>query len=403
MSTDSRNSLDLDEGEVTSDAYQPNGDNMPRLRGGEELPHHGGDSHHNRWWVDTSATRAGARAPGGRLTPITIEDDSESDVYEVPPPATRLSDEHQHAYRRDSAAVSAGRPVENQFDFNNSSQPLPWNNSRHGSGLQFRSFANGADAELLVYLESRMISTGFLAEIDQFLYGHPEIASCTEGRSTLHQLNTLSPLDAYKYFLRGYTRPARYIDGVIKTEPFQLPMSFPYQPLSTKHDPELVDFFDGFEYRHDIIQRIDQEVFYGIEELSFCRPVPLAMRKLVCYAIWGNPVDAYKWYEYSYQQDYMAHTYLPEHVVLGHVSRPADYAEPEPSVMRSWRSHRVVRFRMARAKDQGVGESLRSGCSTAVTEKTKCLKHTMDSISALSFFQFCYTGVLVMLTFHRCP
>jgi hypothetical protein len=46
-------------------------------------------------------------------------------------------------------------------------------------------------------------------EIDQFLQGHPEIASCPEGRTLLHQLSTLPPLQAYKYFLKGYTRPAR--------------------------------------------------------------------------------------------------------------------------------------------------------------------------------------------------
>jgi hypothetical protein len=75
-----------------------------------------------------------------------------------------------------------------------------------------RSFADAADDELLSYLEDRSVSRGFLVEIDQFLRGHPEIAKCPEGRETIFQLNTLSPLQAYKYFLRGYTRPARYFE-----------------------------------------------------------------------------------------------------------------------------------------------------------------------------------------------
>jgi hypothetical protein len=69
--------------------------------------------------------------------------------------------------------------------------------------------ANTADHELLAYMKDRSISKSFLVEIDQFLRGHPEIADYPEGRDTLLQLNTLSPLEAYKYFLRGYTRPAR--------------------------------------------------------------------------------------------------------------------------------------------------------------------------------------------------
>ncbi|KAF1848927.1 uncharacterized protein K460DRAFT_275545, partial [Cucurbitaria berberidis CBS 394.84] len=218
-----------------------------------------------------------------------------------------------------------------------------------------RSFSHCNDAELDAYLAERSISQDFLREIDLFLRGHPEIASCAQGRSTLRQLSTLPPLEAYKYFLRGYTRPARYIDGIIRTEYFQLPMDHRYCPLQKKYDQELVDFFDGFEYRHDIIDQIDQVVSMNIQKLAMGRPVPIALRKLVCYAVWGNPVDAYKWFEYSYQQEYMPHRYLPEHVVLGHVPKPRDYAEPRPSCVGGWKRHGVVRYRMARAKDQGVG------------------------------------------------
>jgi len=149
----------------------------------------------------------------------------------------------------------------------------------------------------------------------------------------------------------------RYPDGIIRTDNFPLPLGYPYQPLSTKLDPELVEFFDGFEYRHDIIDRIDQEVRMAMRELAYGGTIPPGLRKLVCYAIWGNPVDAYKWFEYSYQREHMPHRYLPEHVVLGDVPKPAGYTEPRPLSDSGPKKHGEVRARMARANDQGVGTS----------------------------------------------
>jgi hypothetical protein len=148
----------------------------------------------------------------------------------------------------------------------------------------------------------------------------------------------------------------RYIEGVVRTDAFTLPMDYVYRPLSTMRDPELMEFFDGFDYRHDIIERIDKEVYGGMQDLVNGRPITVGLRKLICYAVWGNPVDAYKWFEYSYQNEYMPHRYLPEHVVLGHVPKPANYAEPRPSGLKGYKKHRDVRARMARANDQGVGE-----------------------------------------------
>jgi hypothetical protein len=75
--------------------------------------------------------------------------------------------------------------------------------------VQPRSFADSADDELLSYLASRSISRNFLVEIDQFFRSHPEIANCPEGYETIRVLNSSSPLEGYRYFLRGYTRPAR--------------------------------------------------------------------------------------------------------------------------------------------------------------------------------------------------
>jgi len=151
----------------------------------------------------------------------------------------------------------------------------------------------------------------------------------------------------------GHTR---YLQGIIKTNYFKVPVSFPYCPLSKKYDAELVEFFDGFEFRHDVIDRIDHEVQMGIQKLNRGVFVPLGLRKLISYAVWGNPVDAYKWFEYSYQQDYLPHHYLPEHVMLIQVPSP-NTAQPSMTVDCIPKKHLRVRSLMKRADDQGVGES----------------------------------------------
>jgi hypothetical protein len=206
----------------------------------------------------------------------------------------------------------------------------------------------------LEYLSARRISTGFLFEVDQFLRSHPEIARYAP--QFLKTLYTSPPLHAYLHFLKGYTRPARYIDGIITTAEFALPVGFQPACLRDVPDPELDDFFEGFEYRHDILDRIDKEVLIACNDIRVGRGIAPNLRRLVCYAVWGNLVDAYKYYEYSYQQEYMPHRYLPEHVVLGEIPKPRGYTEPTPTSVRGWRRHREVRYRMARAKDQGVGE-----------------------------------------------
>jgi hypothetical protein len=59
----------------------------------------------------------------------------------------------------------------------------------------------------------------------------------------------------------------------------------------------------------------------------------------------GYPADAYKFYEYNYQEEYMPHRYLPEHVVLNDIPKPPTYTEPVPR-SEGWRSHALVRFHM---------------------------------------------------------
>lgn len=73
------------------------------------------------------------------------------------------------------------------------------------------------DQELLTYLESRRISPFFIHEIDQFLGAHPELATLQP--DWCDKIRTLRPVDAYLFFLRGYTKPARYIDDVSPSEP----------------------------------------------------------------------------------------------------------------------------------------------------------------------------------------
>ncbi|OCL05369.1 hypothetical protein AOQ84DRAFT_252231, partial [Glonium stellatum] len=225
---------------------------------------------------------------------------------------------------------------------------------------QFQQLAMSDDPDLLEYLTKRHISPGFLFEIDQFLRAHPELLEYAP--AFVKEFNSASPLRAYKHFLKGYTKPARYIRGVIPDGEVTFPADFRPPELIKAYDEELTEFFDGFEYRYDILERIDRDVYDACQELKARITVPHRRRRLVAYAVFGNPVDTFKYYEYNYQTEWLAHRYLPEHVVLSEIPKPEDYTEPEPSVLGSrddpkpegQREHRLTRLRMARAKDQGV-------------------------------------------------
>jgi hypothetical protein len=180
-----------------------------------------------------------------------------------------------------------------RFDFN-STQPLPWHKLRleQEERLRFREFAPLRDQDLLAYLDSRNISVGFLVEIDQFLRDHPEITSCNRGLTMLQTMNALPPLEAYRLFIKGYTRPARYKDGILLTN-FSLDADFRPPSVKLRYDSELQDFFDGFEYRWDILENIDRTVATACAAISAGQFVNSSLRRLICYAVWGNPVDAY--------------------------------------------------------------------------------------------------------------
>lgn len=148
----------------------------------------------------------------------------------------------------------------------------------------------------------------------------------------------------------------RYIDGLIRNRYLHFDLDFTWCPLRRQYDPELVEFFEGFEYRHDIVDRIDQEVDRGIQRLKFGGSVPSRLLKLISYCVWGNPVDTYKFFEYTYQREYLPHRYVPEHVVLGQIPKFEDYTEPQPSMTGTWMRYGYIRYRMARARDQDVGK-----------------------------------------------
>jgi hypothetical protein len=329
------------------------------------------------WWVDTAPIShstgvgngrgiCGQPTATGKINPARAgllavgpsDHDPDRDLYDPPPPGQTTPNQTGANILPVGTRRQASQEEHRGWDFNGN-EPMPGIRGRsvHAPRFQVREFSKCNDENLLGYLSMRKVSTGFLVEIDQFIRGHPELAKHASGMRFLEELTNLPPLEAYQYFLRGYTRPARYIDGIILTGDFRLPSDFRPKSVSHVRDKELEDFFDGFKYRYDILDQIDRVVSAACVDLSYGGFVNSGLRRLVCYAAWGNPVDAYKWYEYSYQQDYMPHRYLPEHVVLGEIPKPDDYIEPKPTIMKGWKRHREVRFRMAKAKDEGVGES----------------------------------------------
>jgi hypothetical protein len=134
---------------------------------------------------------------------------------------------------------------------------------------------------------------------------------------------------------------------------------------------------------------------YACINLQHGRFVSPALRRLVCYAVFGHPVDAYKFYEYNYQQEYMPHRYLPEHVVLGEIPKPVDYREPAPSSIHGFKKHRDIRYHMAQAKDQGVGElgaptaCYQLRCDPASTKRFARRVHT-SLCCAVNVFEACF-------------
>lgn len=129
-----------------------------------------------------------------------------------------------------------------------------------------------------------------MVEIDIILENHPEILPYAPAFS--ETFNTSTPLQAYLFFVKGYTRPARYLAGTLPEHNFQIPALLPR--LATAYDEELISFFGGYEYRYDILERIDEEVARLYERQCRGEVMTYDQRTLVTYVAFGNPVDAYK-------------------------------------------------------------------------------------------------------------
>ncbi|KAF2753558.1 hypothetical protein EJ05DRAFT_515015 [Pseudovirgaria hyperparasitica] len=224
----------------------------------------------------------------------------------------------------------------------------------------FRRLGACGDRELLNYLSSRRISPGFLIEVDMLLRNYPELEH--HAPRFVEEFNRTSPLNAYLHFLKGFTRPCRYLPGVIPEVDFTLDENCHITRIVDKRDQELEDFFRDYEYRFDILETIDREVLYFCSILKDGGRISRNQRMLVAYHLWGQPVDCYKWYEYNYQTEWLAHRYLPEHVVLSNIPKDPGYVEPHPYVLAGpgrsrndvVRRYKDIRKQMAMACDQGV-------------------------------------------------
>lgn len=149
-----------------------------------------------------------------------------------------------------------------------------------------------------------------------FLSNNPEIAEYAP--DFVQRFNSGRPVESYRIFLKGYTKPARYLNGILPTTDeetgVKLPIIIP--SITGVDDIELRDFFDGYEYRMDILQKIDDEVHHLAAMLRNAGSLTFPQRHLLSLSIWGNPACAFKYYEYNYQTDWLPHRHLPEHVIL---------------------------------------------------------------------------------------
>ncbi|KAK3070255.1 hypothetical protein LTR53_010776 [Teratosphaeriaceae sp. CCFEE 6253] len=219
----------------------------------------------------------------------------------------------------------------------------------------FRKLGRNPDAALVDYMRGRRTSPTFLNEIDQFLAAHGEIVQYSP--QFADYFNSLPPLQAYLFFMKGYTKPARYIPGALPNL-HNIPIPPVVVLIASVHDTELLNFFDGHEYRIDILMKIDTEVLELCKALYQGKRVSPEQRELVVYAVFGHAIDAFKYYEYNYQTEWLHHRYLPEHVILAELPKRAGCALPVPRQVdhhyEGRRSHPQTRARMARANDQGV-------------------------------------------------
>ena len=75
---------------------------------------------------------------------------------------------------------------------------------------------------------------------------------------------------------------------------FNIPLPDTIMPVAPIYDEELATFFSGYEYRYDILDKIDHEVARLASALYHGEKVTFGERKLVAYALFANVVDTYK-------------------------------------------------------------------------------------------------------------
>ncbi|KAF1987393.1 hypothetical protein K402DRAFT_420208 [Aulographum hederae CBS 113979] len=217
----------------------------------------------------------------------------------------------------------------------------------------FRSFVDYNDAALEDYLHGRGVSLRFLVEIDQFLANVPELMEYSPVWADA--INTASPLQAYLHFVQGYTRPARYREGIVPRNARNIQFPHRLQYCTRSRDEELEEFTD---YNYQIVRKIDDEFDYLWEKFDAGNYLSYAQCSLLGYILKGNLVDAYKFYVYQYQLDDLAKRYRPEHVQMLQIPKIRGMNGPFPSSIgasgratrrRSWMR---IRARMAAAYDQ---------------------------------------------------
>ncbi|KAG9522247.1 hypothetical protein KCV07_g3138, partial [Aureobasidium melanogenum] len=286
-------------------------------------------------------------------------------------------DPYAHAYaanvskpiqRYESDATTHAHPAAQQPATNDLSQKFkPRLEDGSEVKLDFMpSLARRADQELLDYLQKRKISFHFLNDIDDFLKRHPGLLKACP--SWCYQLNALSPLQAYLFFVKGYLRPARYVDGAL---PAPEDEQIPAHPISLEHhshDPELYDHITDIGQCLELLGQLDESVWvltkayhsgHRLNELEF---------HLLTMATYAQPVDALKYYEYCYLPSVHSNRIIQEHTVLGHLvrnhappSRPAPRAAPSrptrPSAKSAYRARRArkARYRREPVRDQPFG------------------------------------------------
>ncbi|KAI4784988.1 hypothetical protein E4T52_00007 [Aureobasidium sp. EXF-3400] len=226
------------------------------------------------------------------------------------------------------------------------------------------SLARRADQDLLDYLQKRKISFHFLNDIDAFLKRHPELLKACP--SWCYQLSALSPLQAYLFFIKGYLRPARYVDGAL---PAPEDEQIPVRPISLEHhshDPELYEHITDIGQCLELLGRLDELVWLLTQAYHSGHRINDAQILLLTMATYAQPVDVLKYYEYCYLPSLQSGRYAPScHRYRAVLTQVKTYSGTQQEPVREqpfglkasgvevMRSYRRVREAMARAADRG--------------------------------------------------